>query len=205
MRLANSIYLIAMLGAVFLFSCEEDLDPNSDLNFKCGNFFADTAWDAYLDECGGCDIDTREFNSMCFLATTSGFYLFEWPDGCSEREEVLMKVLGEGSLLDINFYFANPPKRRFIGENLSAYDFRGNYVIIPPVDAESPALLDSCITSQSLIPTITFDEEAFEYPRFHEEMTGEFIWNTETGEEFKRSEVVFRLQELPEVRRRYDE
>jgi hypothetical protein len=205
MRISQKNGLFALFSVLLFLSCEEDLDPNSDLNFKCGNLFADTAWDAYLDECGGCDIDTREFNSMCFLATTSGFYLFEWPEGCMEGSEVLLVVDGESTILKTNFYFSDSPKRRFIEDNLWANNLRDNYVIIPPVDAESPALLDSCITSQSLIPTITFDEEAFEYPRFHEEMTGEFIWNTETGEEFKRSEVTFRLQELPEVRRRYDE
>lgn len=205
MRLANSIYLIAMLGAVLLFSCEEDLDPNSDLNFKCSNLFADTAWDAYLDECGGCDIDTREFNSMCFQAATSGFYLFEWPDGCRKGEEVLMVLRGEGKALDVEFFNPKTPKKPFINHSFTAWinpGFTDEYQIRPTIEER---LSDSCITNQILIPVIAFDKEAFRLPRFHEEMPGKFIWLTETGEEFKLSEVTFRLQELPEVRRRYDE
>jgi hypothetical protein len=205
MRISNKIDLFALFIVFLFFSCKEEGDPYSNLHFKCGNLFADTTWDAYIEECGGCDIDTREFNSMCFQPSTSGFYLFDWPDGCRQGTKVLMVLRGAGEYLDVEFFNPNPPKRPFIDGLFGAWVYPGftdQYQIRPTSEKK---LSDSCITNQTLIPVITFDKKAFRLPRFHEEMPGEFIWVTERGEEFKRSEVTFHLQELPEVRKRYDE
>lgn len=199
---------LALCGLIlFLSSCEEEQDPYLDLNSKCNDLFGDTAaWDAYLEECGGCDLFLREYNSMCFRRHTSGIYSLEWPEGCSKGSEVLMVVQGENNGLDVGFYYANPPKREFINNNSSAWVSDDVYQILPfELSEEEASLVDTCITDQMLFGVIEFDKVAFDLSRFHDEMPGELIWLTAENEEFKSTPLVFQRLEIPPYRERWDE
>lgn len=207
MKLIKIFNLILYGGLLFLFSCEEKQDPYLTLNSKCYDLFGDTAaWDAYIEECGGCDLFLREYNSMCFRQHASGFYSFEWPEGCRKGSEVLMVVRGENNGLEVDFYHPSPPKREFVKNNRSAWASSDVYTILPAdLSEDEAAIFDTCITDQTLFGVIEFDKVAFDLPRFHDEMPGALIWLTSENDEYKTTPIVFNRLEIPPYRERWDE
>lgn len=206
MRLANFISLIAMASTVLLFSCEEEQDPYLTLNSKCYDLFSDTSSFAYIDECGGCDLFKREYNSMCFMKDATGFFLFDWPGACRKGSEVLMVARGVNPALDIEFFYPDPPRRKFIDYYVTAWVFDDVYRFQPSEFSEEAApIVDTCLTDQALIGIIEFEKVAFDIPRYHDEMPGEFIWITPEGEIVEKTPVTFHRLELPPYRERWDE
>ena len=168
----KTLCLILLSSLFLLYSCEEKQDPYLNLNSKCYDLFDDsTAWDAYIEECGGCELFLREYNSMCFRRYISGFYLFEWPDGCRQGSEVLMVVRGEGDGLDVGFYHSSPPKRQFVDNHISAWSYGEVYKILPTSFSEDGTLIsDTCMSNETLYGVIEFEKITFDLSDSYDEL-----------------------------------
>ena len=69
----KTLCLILLSSLFLLYSCEEKQNPYSQLNSKCYDLFADTSSFAYIEECGGCELFRREYNSCVLGAIFQAF------------------------------------------------------------------------------------------------------------------------------------